>query len=129
MPCTTEIDHPRKFIRNTYSGIITREDLGNVWSHLLNLKEFTELKYNLLSDYQKSQFNIHNSEEGTMLEFLISIKPILNGKKEAAIVSNPKDTALSLLLQMETFGKVGYIVQIFSTEDAALQWLCDPLSR
>ncbi|MBN1951646.1 MAG: hypothetical protein JW801_10610 [Bacteroidales bacterium] len=129
MPFRTEIDLDRKIIRNTYTGMISREDLGTVWRHLLTLKEFTELKFNLLSDYRASKFNIARSEGDRLLQFLISVKPILNGKKEAAIISDPKDTALSLLLQLETFEKVGYIVSIFSTEGAALQWLCDPLSR
>ena len=129
MPCNTEIDHKLKIIRNTYSGIITKEDLANVWRHLLSLKEFTELKYNLLSDYRTSRFDISNKEGDSMLQFLVSIKNILNGKKEGAILSNPKDTALSMLLQMKTYEKVGYIVRLFSTEKAALFWLDNTNNR
>jgi hypothetical protein len=123
MPCITEVDHTLKFIRNTYSGIITKEDLNNVWHHLLSLKEFTELKYNLLSDYRDSRFEIALEEGSGMLQFLMSIKDILNGKKEAAILKDPKDTALSMSLAMKTYAKVGYIVELFSTEEAALNWL------
>jgi hypothetical protein len=123
MPFTSDIDHNLKIIKNTYSGIITKEDLANVWRYLLSLKEFKELKYNLLSDYRKSNFNISIKEEDGMFLFLMSIKNILNGKKEGAILSNPKDTALSLLLQMKTYESIGFMVKIFSTEEAALFWL------
>ncbi|MBN1116117.1 MAG: hypothetical protein JXA77_02865 [Bacteroidales bacterium] len=125
MPFTIEIDHSIKIVRNTYYGIIVKEDLSNVWHHLLTLKEFTELKYNLFSDYRKSNFDIIPKEEDRMLDFLVSIKHILDGKKEAAILNNPKDTALSVLMQMQAFEKVGYIVKLFSTEIAAINWLTD----
>lgn len=129
MPYTTKINHSSKIIRNTYSGVITREDLAEVWRHLLSLKEFTALKYNLLSDYRNSKFHISTQEEDGMLEFLISIKDILKNKKEAAILSDPKDTALSMILQSRTFEKVAYITELFSTEKAAMKWLNDPGKR
>lgn len=127
MPYIADIDKEFKFIRITYSGMISREDLASVWGYLLSLKEFTKFKYNLLSDYRNSKFNIVEKEEDKMLEFLISIKYVLNGKKEAAILSDPRDTALSFLIQMNTFEKVGYIVKIFSTEKAAMEWLCNSI--
>jgi hypothetical protein len=123
MPFSMEIDHKLKIIINTYTGTITKEDLAKVWRHLLSLKEFTELKYNLLSDYRNSNFDISIKEEGSMLQFLMSIKNILDGKKEGAILSNPKDTALSMLLQKEIYKKIRYWVKLFSTEKAALNWL------
>ena len=126
MPCTTEIDHKLKIVRNTYTGNITKEDLANVWRHLLSLKEFTELKYNLLSDYRNSNFDIPLKEEDGMVQFLITVKEILNGKKEAAILSNSKDTALSTLMQIKTFETIGYIVQLFSSEEVAIKQLNNP---
>ena len=123
MPYLLEIDHSAKFIRNTYNGVITKEDLRQVWTQMLGLKEFTLLQYNLLSDYRNSNFNIDKTENNKMIEFLLSIKDILNKKKEAAILNNPKDTALSMMLQFEVYKRIGYSVQLFSTEDAAIKWL------
>ena len=123
MPCFTTIDNRLKNIKNRYTGIITKDDLAVVWKQLLSLKEFTLFKYNLLSDYRDSSFEISVKEGDKMLNFLLSIKDILCGKKEAALLKNPKDTALSMLLQMKAYEQAGYEVQLFSTEKAALEWI------
>lgn len=120
-----EINHEIKLIWITYSGVVEKQDLAEVWRHLLSLKEFTSLKYNLLSDYRNSKFDISVDDTDGMWQFLESIKSILNGKKECAILNNPYDTAISMLFQIKTLKKLGYSVKLFSTEEAALKWIAD----
>jgi len=124
MNYTIKIDHKLKIIRYSHSGLIERkEEIGKAWEELLSLKEFTELNYNLLSDYRNSTFNLPFEDIGLIIDFLYSIKHILNGKKQSMILDDPKSTAMSLLFEIEIYKKMNFSVKIFSTEEGALSWL------
>ncbi len=47
---TIEIDHQLKIIRYTDSGNILEEEIGAAWDDFLGIPEFTNQKYNLLTD-------------------------------------------------------------------------------
>jgi hypothetical protein len=87
------------------------------------LKEFTHLKYNLLSDYTDAKFLMNEKEIDEICGFLLNLKELLEGKKQALILHEPVSTALSILFEGEVNKKVGFIVKVFSTEKAALYWL------
>ncbi|MEA2043498.1 MAG: hypothetical protein U9N85_13235 [Bacteroidota bacterium] len=55
-------------------------------------------------------------------DFLHKLNPILNNKKQALIVNNPYDSAVSMLFEKSIREKTGFIVQLFSTQDTALEW-------
>ena len=51
------------------------------------------------------------------------IENLVRGKKQALIVDEPYSVAASMLFESEVNIKVGFKVQVFSTEAAALRWL------
>lgn len=120
---TIEIDHELKIIRYKHSGEIIGADIGEAWKEFLNMREFVELKYNLLSDYRNAKFNENFAFANWVVNFMINIKDIVAGKKQALVVDDPYSTALSVLFVDEVKQKVGFIVEVFSTKEAALTWL------
>jgi hypothetical protein len=124
MKYTIDIDHELKIIRYAHSGIIQAEEIAYVWENeFLKMKEFTELKYNLYSDYSKAKFDIPVEFLPELMEFMESIKPIITGKKQSIIVDDPYSTAASLLFENEVNKEIGFLVKIFNTKKAALEWL------
>lgn len=118
-----EIDKRLRIIHYTHSGLISTEDIGQAWQELLKLKEFTELKYNLLTDYRNAKPNISTKSINTISEFLLTLKLILKEKKQAIIVTGPLETAMSMIFSSNANKKIGFIVEVFSTSEAATKWL------
>lgn len=125
MSYTIEINHEQKYIHYSHSGLIERVRLGAAWAELLTLKEFTDLNYNLLSDYRGAKFNFSPTETDVITEFLLSIKHILNGKKQSVMIDDPYSTAVSLMFENKLNIEIGFYVRVFSTESAALSWITD----
>lgn len=118
-----EIDHQNKIIHYKHSGLINKEEIGAAWSEFLQLKEFTSQKYNLLSDYSKATFNMMVGDIDLIANFLLTLKEILNGKKQALVILESKSTAISLLFEGEVNLKIGFKVRTFSSKNEALKWL------
>lgn len=124
MNYTIKVDHDLKIIRYSHSGLIERkEEIGKAWEELLSLKEFTDLNYNLLSDYRNSALNLPIEDIDLICDFLYSIKHILKGKKQSLILEDPKSTAMSLLFESEIYNKIDFKVKVFSTKEGAISWL------
>ncbi|MDD2564917.1 MAG: hypothetical protein PHU27_11950 [Salinivirgaceae bacterium] len=123
MKYSIHIDHNFKIIRYTHSGIINAEDIGEAWNKLLVMKEFTELKYNLLSDYTGGEFQMSLDFLPKLMEFMRAIKSIVRGKKQALIVDEPYSVAGSLLFENEVNKEIGFLNKVFATETKALEWL------
>ena len=124
MSHTLTIDKQLKIIRYTHQGIIERKDLDAAWEDILKLKEFTELGYNLLSDYRHSEFKMGMKHAFEIIEFLSSIKHIVRGKRQSILVDDPYSTAGSLLFEKYVNMRVGFKVKTFTTEKAAMHWVC-----
>ena len=123
MKYSITIDNKLKIIRYEHRGTLIAEEIGEVWEQLLCMKEFTELKYNLFSDYRKAKFDIGTEFLPVLIDFMHNIKDIVNGKKQCLIVDEPFTTAAAILFENEVNKKVGFNVKVFSTEEAAMQWL------
>ncbi len=123
MDYSISIDHELKLIRYTHCGLIKAEDIGQVWKEFLTIKEFTELKYNLFSDYSNSKLQIDLDFATELIKFLQSIESIIKKKKQALIVTDPHSVALSMIFERELSEKVDFNNKIFSTREAALEWL------
>ncbi len=117
------IDHELKLIKYKQSGLIYGEDIGEAWQEFLSLSEFTELKYNLFSDYRNGKFQIARQDISEIMNYMKKIDSIIRGKKQALIVDDPYSVAASMLFRNEVNEQVGFIVQVFTTEKAALKWL------
>jgi len=116
-------DHELKLIKYKQSGTICSEDIGEAWREFLTFPEFTILKYNLLSDYRNGKFQIPIAQIPDIINYLLKIEMILRGKKQALIVDEPYSVAASMIFEDEVNKKVGFNVQVFTTERAALKWL------
>jgi len=123
MKYTINIDHKLKIIRYKHSGIILFEDIGDAWKELLELMEFTQLNYNLLSDYRDGKFDMGIDSVEKIVGFMKTIEPIVRGKKQSLIIDEPYAVAGSMLFGNEVYKEVGFDVKVFSTEDGALSWL------
>lgn len=117
------LDHQHKIIRYTHKGNIALEHIGAAWQELLVIPEFTEKKYNLLSDYRDSSFDFPPNSVAAIIDYFVNIESILKGKKQSLLVDNPSNTAISMLLENDVNEKVGFIVRVFTDEEAATSWL------
>ncbi len=118
-----ETDHDNRLIHYRHWGKIIPEDIGKVWEELLENEAFTQEKYNLLSDYRRGEFIASSSDIEMICDILYSLENILKGKKQALILDSPMNTALSVIFEGKVMKKVGFIVKVFSTEEAALDWI------
>ena len=123
MNYTIEADDTLKIIRYKHFGKVDKEGIGKAWQELIMLKEFTELNYNLLSDYRGAAFNLSLEDVELISDFLSSLKHILNGKKQSLIIDDPKATAFSIIFEDKIYEKIGFKVKVFSTIEAAVDWL------
>lgn len=118
-----KVNHEKKYIHYSHQGRIERKEIGEVWTQLLNMEEFTLGKYNLLSDYRGAMFNFTITETDVIEKFLESIKTVLHGKKNAVIVERPQETAIASLFEYKTCDKIHFHVKTFTTEEAAIRFL------
>ena len=123
MNYSVKINHANKLIHYQHRGQISRQEIGEVWDEFLTLEEFKINKYNIVSDYRNSTFIATHNDIEIICDILSSLEYILKGKKQALILDSPMNTALSVLFEGEANKRVGFIVKIFSTEEAALNWI------
>jgi len=123
MKYSINIDHELRIIKYKQSGSISMEDIENTWMEFKNMQEFTQLKYNLLLDFRGGKFQIPIERLTEIIAFMRKIENIVRGKKQALIVDDPYSAAASMLFKIDVYKEVGFDVQLFSTETAALDWL------
>ncbi len=123
MKYSISIDHELRIIRYAHDGIIHHEDIGEAWKELLTMTEFTQLKYNLLSDYRNGKLQIGRKFIPELIEFMRAIESVVKGKKQALIVDEPHSVVASMLFEAKVQKEIGFKVNVFSTEAAALHWL------
>lgn len=127
MNFTLTIDHELKIIRYKHVGEINHhEEIGEVWQQLLSMEEFTKQGYNLLSDYREAQFKFPPSVLYEIVAFLEQLEPILRGKKQSLLMTDPGSTAYSILFESAVFHAIGFRVKVFSTEQAAIRYVTEP---
>lgn len=119
------LDDKLKIIRYKHTGIIKAEEIESAWYEFLKLKEFTEMKYNLLSDYRGAKFDIPLHFADNIVDFMKNIEQVVRGKKQSLIVDDPYSTAASILFEGKVNEKVGFLVRVFSTMEAGLDWLLE----
>lgn len=123
MNYSIKVDHELKIIRYKHSGKLSFTDIGEAWGEFLSLKEFTEGKYNLLSDYREAIFDMKVEQIDDIIEFMRGIKQIVRGKKQSIIIHDPYSTAGSIIFSNKVYQEIGFEIKIFSTEPAAIGWL------
>ncbi len=117
------VDYDLQIVRYKHSGLIKAADVGQAWQELLLIPEFSHNKYNLLSDYRNSKFDMSMEEMRGIIEYLRNLDHVLRGKKQSLLVDNPNSTALSLLFENAVNVQIGFLVKVFTSERAAINWL------
>lgn len=126
MTYSIKVDHKLKIIRYKHVGNLSFEDIGSAWKEFLSLKEFTKSNYNLLSDYSEAVFDMDLDQVDHIINYLVGIKEIIRNKKQSIIINHPYSTAGTVLFKEVAIKETGFLVEIFSTEKAALEWLLEP---
>lgn len=123
MKYSIEINHDFKIFVYKHNGIIEMKEIASAWNELLNLKEFSEKGYNLLTDYREGTFNFSIESVEILIDFLNQLSTILNGKKDAIIVDKPHECAISMLVKLNIVKEMNFYVELFTTDKAALDFL------
>lgn len=114
---------------NKKNGILTvkyegetniKEVLENIENTKVNIQYSKNLK--VLLDARKAKFVISIEELEKIKEINFSVLNKYNSIKEAMVISNPKNAALSMLYN-EITNTSNYQYEVFSTLKAALTWL------
>jgi hypothetical protein len=84
---------------------------------------FSELGYDILTDYSKAEFNFSIADTKVLDPILKASRSKVPGKKIAVVVSIPYTTAITMIVQEKFHSDLGYITKIFSSREAAMQWL------
>ena len=122
---TIDLDHELRIVKYRHAGNISAEDIEAAWGDFLAKKEFTQLNYNLLSDYRDSVLHIPLSHLPEIIKFMRAIEHVVRGKKQALILNDSYSVAGSTLFKDKVYKEIGFKVRIFATEAAALDWLLE----
>ena len=123
MNFSIELDHEQQIVRYRHWGDVHAEEIEAAWAEFMKLPEFTREGYNLLSDYSEGKFNIPMSHMPVIIEFLRDKAAVVKGKKQALVVSDSYAVAGSFLLQNKVVKAIGFRIGVYSTPEAALDWL------
>ncbi|MCE1164978.1 MAG: STAS/SEC14 domain-containing protein [Bacteroidetes bacterium] len=126
MNYSIDLDHSQKLVKYRHTGNIKAPEIEQAWGDFLGMKEFTEMKYNLLSDYRNSKFDIPLDYMPQIVEFYRPISHIVKSKRQALIIDDNYSMAASILFVEKMFTEIGFIIQVFTTEEAAVKWLAGP---
>ena len=104
-----------------YHGEIRVED---IISHAQFVSENKELprKLNILTDSRNAQYSFSLNEGKKLIKLLKQSLRNYEFIKDAFLHSSPRETAFSTLLEIEQ-QYTNYAHKIFSTREAALEWL------
>ena len=125
MQFSIDLDKDLRIIKYKAWGRIDKNDIGVGWQEIIGRKEFTDLGYHVLADYRYAQFSF-SIDDTTILDRIIEASKIeFKGKKNAVIVTLPHSTAISMIVKGKFHPKLGYEIEIFYTEEAAIKWLLE----
>ncbi len=123
MSYTIHSDKNLKIIKHKLIGDLDESNLGKAWEKIVQMEEFRKFGYNVLSDYREAKFKFTIKETDILDDIISNYKTLLDGKKGAVIVNVPLYTAISVLISEKFRNVPNYKVKIFSTEEAAIEWL------
>ncbi len=105
-----------------HSGVIQKKDLKAAWLEILDHAEFTHGQYNVLADIREGSFDFTVEELDVMMNFLASIRNLLDGRRMAIIVDKPRETVISMLLEKPALQEFGFHIKTFATMEAAVEF-------
>lgn len=121
-----KIFHDKNFIIEYYDGGGTIEDVK-----ALKLKEADDVNYSpdydLLADIRTTTINAKREDVKDYIEFAKSHKGISGNRKLAIVTNTPRHVVFFTFLNMFKI-RLSQTMRIFSTIDAAMYWLGEPIA-
>lgn len=118
-----KFDHNQKIIYETIRGDIRFIDFIRHEKAKLNDPEHND-SYSLLADIRESRFLMSDEEKKIVYEMFKKVGSKINMKRKCAIITNkPSEVANSELFRMGMGKFSPMMFKVFSTEEAAYQWL------
>jgi len=115
-------DHLAKITFTTMSGEINlrilRSELSLIWSS-------TEYNpdYSVLVDLRYATFDLDTNDIPEVLEIFSAMPGKKKNRKFALLTATPQQVALSTMFGQNIKARYPFIVEVFSTQEAALNWL------
>lgn len=116
-------------IIESVSGNIAFEDYFNLKQKEFNDKNF-DPNYNVLIDFRHVEFNVEPKEIKNKIKHVVSTilkMPDSFGKRKSAFIATTPNQVAILTMYIRT-GNIPVSSEIFSTVEAALDWLDVPVS-
>ena len=105
-----------------FGGQVSFEEIISYISKLKNAKDYPP-KLLILTDAIDSTFELSNTEYRQIAELVRRYAAKFELLKDAIILNDPRATAYSLLIRNESITIPNFRFEIFSTREAAIEWL------
>ena len=119
-------DHKRQLLKESYTGIISYQQIITHAQNKFSDSEHNS-NYNILTDFRGSDFSTLSHEEKEMLYPALNslIEEVELENRKCAILTDEPTEVVNAELFARTFQKHSSLnFKTFSTEIAALNWLC-----
>jgi hypothetical protein len=116
-------DHEHKLVIETYRGTIELMQFIEYEKEKTNNPEYDD-SYSIFIDIRDAIFKFSDEEKKLFYETILDIASTMNmNRKCAFLTTNPSEVASSVLFKLRATHLTSMRVEIFSTEEAALNWL------
>jgi hypothetical protein len=119
---TSHINRDTGIIETIFEGKITFEDIVDYITQLRNIEKFPK-RLLILSDCVHGRFSFTSEEDQLIAGIVKQYAPAFEQIKDAIIVDDPRTTAYSVLYRNASAYIPNYQFEIFSTRQAAIDWL------
>jgi len=121
---------PFSYSRDKNNGVLVKRGIGKLklaeifssWDDMMNnyLSSDEENINGIILDYRDAEFDVNIGQNEEIVDIFKKHKEVLSRYKIAILTSRPDNIALPLIVSSKV---EGYLYEIFSTEEAALEWL------
>ena len=120
---TIEIHRDEKFVCRRFFGDLVFDEILESWMEILNVPEFNNDNYDLISDYTEATVQVSVNSLNKVGDFYESIGQKYRGRKHAVVVAKPRQTAFSKLFKQKYDSESGILFDIFEEMEAAVNWI------
>jgi hypothetical protein len=119
---TSHINRDTGIIETIYEGKVTFEDVIGYINELRNFEKFPK-RLLILSDSTHGRISFTAEEDQLIAGIVRQYAPSYQLIKDAIIIDDPRTTAYSVLYRNAAASIPNYQFEIFSTRQAAINWL------
>lgn len=110
------------YLETRLFGDVTKSEVVDYVSELRDPANNYPSKLKIITDATEAEMGFSRKELGDILDVVNAHPGIYTSIKDAMIMTNPRATAFSMIIELFT-KKSPYQVKIFSTREAATEWL------